>query len=426
MARQTSIVLRNKTIYQVFVRQHSKTHDFKGLIADLDRIKDLGIDIVYLLPIHPIGLKDRKGEVGSPYAIYDYYEIAKENGSLDDFKLLVDEVHKRGMKLMIDIVFNHTSRDSILTQKHPEWFYHKPDGSFANRVGDWSDITDFDFSNREVWDYLIDVLKYWAQYADGFRCDVAPLLPLDFWLEARSKLDQIRPDLIWLTESVHVSFVKYLRDSGYDASSDSMVYQAFDIAYDYDIFDFMIEYLDGKITLERWMYEFYRQEGTYPKNYVKLRSFENHDQERIASRVNDPKKLIQLTALQFFLKGTPMIYAGQEHQVKKRPDLFEYDEVPWNKENSIEPFLKTLIHLKKDKIFSEGVLDFVQTKDIAVLKYHLGNDELYGIFNLENIKEIDLDLPDGIYQNLLSNSTYTIKNKKLILKDEPIYLRIRK
>ena len=91
-----------------------------------------------------------------------------------------------------------------------------------------------------------------------------------------------------------------------------------------------------------------------------------------------------------------MIYAGQEHQVKKRPDLFEYDEVPWNKENSIEPFLKTLIHLKKDKIFSEGVLDFVQTKDIAVLKYHLGNDELYGIFNLENIKEIDLDLPDGI------------------------------
>ena len=170
-----------------------KTHDFKGLIADLI-IKDLGIDIVYLLPIHPIGLKDRKGEVGSPYAIYDYYEIAKENGSLDDFKLLVDEVHKRGMKLMIDIVFNHTSRDSILTQKHPEWFYHKPDGSFANRVGDWSDITDFDFSNREVWDYLIDVLKYWAQYADGFRCDVAPLLPLDFWLEAdlnSIKLDQI-------------------------------------------------------------------------------------------------------------------------------------------------------------------------------------------------------------------------------------------
>ncbi len=426
MATQTSTSLRNKTIYQVFVRQHSKTHDFKGLEKDLDRIQSLGIDVVYLLPIHPIGLKDRKGEVGSPYAIYDYYEIAKENGTLEEFKHLISEVHKRGMKLMIDIVFNHTSRDSVLTQKHPEWFYHKADGSFANRIGDWSDITDFDMSNKEVWAYLIDVLKYWAQFVDGFRCDVAPLLPIDFWLEARKELDQIRPDLIWLTESVEYGFIKYLRDIGYDASSDSMMYQAFDIAYDYDIFSYMDGYLNGKNTLERWMYELWRQEVVYPKNYVKLRAFENHDQERIAQKVNNSEKLLQMTALQFFLKGTPMIYAGQEHQVSHRPNLFEYDLVPWDEKKSIETFIRRLINIKNDRIFREGSYDFVETKEIAILKYRLDKEEIYGIFNLNGIRETAIPLADGEYKNLLSEQVYTVKNGVIKLKNEPVYIHIKK
>src|SRR5690606_31602721 len=209
-----------------------------------------------------------------------------------------------------------------------------------------------------------------------------PLLPIDFWIEARKALDAVRPDLIWLTESVEYGFIKYLRDIGYDASSDSMMYEAFDIAYDYDIFSYMDGYLKGKNTLERWMYELWRQEVVYPKNYVKLRAFENHDQERIAHKVNNPEKLLQITALQFFLKGTPMIYAGQEHQVSHRPDLFEYNLVPWNQKLSIEPFLRRLIHIKKDRIFSEGRYEFVETKDIAILKYSLNDESLFGIFNL--------------------------------------------
>jgi glycosidase len=426
MAKQTSITLRNKFIYQVFTRQHSPTSDFQGIINDLDRIQSMGVDIVYLLPFHPIGKKDRKGSIGSPYAIYDYYAIDQLYGTLDDFKRLVDAIHERGMKIMIDIVFNHTSRDSILTQKHPEWFYKKADGTFANRIGDWSDITDFDMTtHRDIWDYLIDVLKYWAQFVDGFRCDVAPLLPLDFWKEARVKVDAVYPDLVWLTESVEYGFIKYLRDMGYDASTDSQMYEAFDIAYDYDIFSFMDGYLNGKNTLERYLYELWRQEVIYPKNYVKLRSFENHDQERIAHKVNHPKKLIQMTALQFFLKGVPMIYAGQEHQITKRPDLFEIDFVPWNAKDSIESLITKLAAIKKLPIMRDGTYHYVQSKNTAHIEYHLGSEKLIGIFNLDMLKELEINLPSGKYLNILTNKLYEINNNLLQLEDEPIIFHLK-
>jgi len=220
MAKQTDLNLRSKTFYQVFPRQHSQKQNFKGIIEDLDRIKNMGVDILYLLPIHPIGKKARKGTKGSPYSIIDYYKIDESLGSKEEFIELIEQAHQRNMKVMIDIVFNHTSRDSILTNQHPEWFYKNESGGFANRVGDWSDITDLDFNQRPVWDYLIGVLRYWAEIVDGFRCDVAPLLPIEFWIEARKEVEKINPYMIWLTESVHGSLIKYLRDRGFECSSD--------------------------------------------------------------------------------------------------------------------------------------------------------------------------------------------------------------
>jgi len=253
MAKQTNLLLRTQTIYQVFPRQHSKTKDFKGIINDLDRIKSLGVDVIYLLPIHPIGKKARKGSQGSPYSIVNYLEVHEDLGSMDDFDELVHEIHLRGMKVMMDIVFNHTSRDSDLVNEHPDWFYRKPNGELANRVGDWSDITDLNFKEDDVWHYLIDVLAFWATKVDGFRCDVAPLIPLDFWLKAREIIDQINPNIIWLSESVHPGFIKYLRDLGFECSSDAEMYQAFDILYDYDIFDEMDHYLKDTKKLTYWI-----------------------------------------------------------------------------------------------------------------------------------------------------------------------------
>lgn len=147
MALDTQKNYRNLVMYSVFVRNHTKEGTFRALVSDLDRIKALGVDIVWLMPIHPLGEKARKGSLGSPYAIRDYRAVNPEYGTLEDFRYLVDEIHARGMRCIIDVVYNHTSPDSVLASEHPEWFYHKPDGSFGNRVGDWTDIIDLDYSN---------------------------------------------------------------------------------------------------------------------------------------------------------------------------------------------------------------------------------------------------------------------------------------
>ena len=151
MSRNTSKDLRKLFFYQVFIRNHTKSGTFNEFVNDLDRIKNLGVDVVYLLPIHEIGIKNKKGDLGCPYSIKDYRSINHEYGTLDDFSNLVMETHKRGMKLMIDVVFNHTSYDSVLLEEHPEYFYKK-DGEFANRVGDWWDITDLDYTvSKDLW-----------------------------------------------------------------------------------------------------------------------------------------------------------------------------------------------------------------------------------------------------------------------------------
>lgn len=422
MALNTNINLRNKSIYQVFVRQHSKTGDFKGLLTDLDRIKNMGFDIVYLLPFHPIGKISRKGSIGSPYSIVNYYEIDENIGNLEDLILLKKEVNKRGMDLMMDIVFNHTSRDSYLVKHKPEWFYKNENGLFANRVGDWSDITDLDLNNLEVREYLIDVLKYWAKYVDGFRCDVAPLLPIDFWSDARLQVNKVNENILWLTESVELSFIKYIRDLGFDASSDSQMYDVFDVCYDYDIFKYMDNYLDGSMPLNRWLTKIIEQESIYPKNYVKLRSFENHDQARIASKAKNKNQLINLTAMQFFIKGMPMIYAGQEHQIKHRPDLFETDLIMWDEKNSIEDYIKTLNEIKKDLVFKDGIFN-LEHENEAVFSYLKDHTFMLGIFNLENSKSIKVPLKDGLYLNLINNDMINIKNNLISDYLEPIIIK---
>ena len=185
MAWNTPKNYRNQVLYSVYVRNHTLEGTFQALRGDLRRIRNLGVDIIWLMPIHPIGVKARKGTLGSPYAISDYRAVNPEYGTMEDFQALVEDIHALGMKCIIDVVYNHTSPDSWLVANHPEWFYHKPDGSFGNHVGDWSDIVDLDYTNEDLWSYQIDTLKMWAQIVDGFRCDVAPLLPIEFWRRAR-------------------------------------------------------------------------------------------------------------------------------------------------------------------------------------------------------------------------------------------------
>jgi len=206
MAKDTDISLRNMTIYEVYVRNHSEKGDFNSVTDDLERIKSLGTDIVWLMPIHPVGKLNRKGSLGSPYSIYDYMQISEDYGTLDDFINLLNRAHQLNLKVMIDVVYNHTSHDSIYLTENPDFYYKKSDGSLGNKVADWSDIIDLDYANRKLWDKQIESLKYWASLGvDGFRCDVASMVPIEFWLEARQKLKEINPDIIMLAETIEGS-----------------------------------------------------------------------------------------------------------------------------------------------------------------------------------------------------------------------------
>ena len=196
MAANTDPKLQNQIIYSVYVRNHTPEGTFRAVIPDLDRIRALGTDIIWFLPIHPIGVEGKKGTLGCPYANRDYRSVNPAYGTMDDFKELVREIHTRGMKCMIDVVYNHTSPDSTLYHEHPDFFYRNADGKPGNKMGDWSDVIDLDYRNKALWDYQIESLKFWAGIVDGFRCDVASFVPLEFWRAAREAVRQTAGEVL--------------------------------------------------------------------------------------------------------------------------------------------------------------------------------------------------------------------------------------
>ncbi|MCL2243945.1 MAG: alpha-amylase family glycosyl hydrolase [Treponema sp.] len=423
MAGNTGTDLRNLVIYSVYVRNHSEEGTFKGLERDLGRIKELGTDIIWLLPIHPIGKKNRKGTLGSPYANEDYRTVNPEYGSYEDFVSLVNEIHKRGMKCIIDVVYNHTSPDSWLVKNHPEWFFRKPDGSFGNRTGAWLDVIDLDYNQAALWDYLIETLKYWAKLVDGFRCDVASLIPLDFWKRAREEVSLINPNCLWLAESVHPSFIFYNRSLGFPCLSDSEVFSAFDITYDYDIYDWYTGYLEGKNSLAEYADRINNQEMVYPANYVKLRCLENHDQRRIKFYVPDEKALFNWTAFLYFQKGTAMIYAGQETQNDHHPSLFENDKVNWNTGCDISKYMAALYKIKKDSVFADSQYSVKAfSSDIIAAVHKTQKRMMIGVFSLKgstSVVSIE-QVKEGKFINLIDGASFRIEEHKLSCRGEPV------
>lgn len=425
MAITTSKAYRNQLLYCVFVRNYSQEGTFEALRADLPRIKDLGTDIIWLMPIHPLGEKARKGSLGSPYAIRDYRGINPEFGNLEDFQNLVEDVHNHGMKCIIDVVYNHTSPDSWLAENHPEWFYHKPDGSFGNHVGDWTDIIDLDYTNPDLWDYQIETLKMWAKYVDGFRCDVAPLVPLAFWLKAREEVEKIRPGCMWLAESVEPEFIRMIRAAGLTAHSDSELYQAFDVCYDYDILAEYQGVFTGAVSLRTYAEAVTRQEAIYPGNYVKLRCLENHDRARAAHLMPDDRILRNWTAFNYFQKGITMLYAGQEVCAPHTPSLFNKDTIQWNAGKDLTPLMRRLAEIKRDPVFADSSYEVkALPREILVATHESREGKLVGVFSTRGEASlVETGLADGTYVNLISSENIDVRDGKAPTHGEPIILK---
>ena len=326
---------KNATIYEVNIRQYTPEGTFKAFESHLPRLKELGIDILWLMPIHPIGEKNRKGSLGSYYSVKDYYAVNPEFGTMDDFKSLVNKIHDMGMYVIIDWVANHSAWDNPLTIEHPEWYTRDYNGEFQPTPWyDWSDVIDFDYNQPGMRKYMTDVLKYWVKETniDGYRCDVAGFIPTDFWDNVRYELDEIKPVFMlaeWDARDLHK--------------------KAFDMSYAWELYDAMHEVAVKDGNFYRLYEHFAHSVNTFPRNAYWMNFVDNHDKNSWEgtqfSQFGDA--LDACIVLTVTAEGMPLVYSGQEAGLDRKLSFFEKDEIEW-KDHYIFDLYKNLFALKKE------------------------------------------------------------------------------
>ncbi len=424
MANDTPPGTRNLVLYEVYVRNHGPHGTFADVEADLPRIHSLGVDVVWFMPIHPIGRVARKGPLGSPYSIADYRAVNPEYGTREDFARLIAHAHELGLKVMIDVVYNHTAHDSLLVREHPEWFHQDGLGRPVTTVPEWSDVIDMKHPNEGLTAYLIETLVGWVRFGvDGFRCDVASLVPLDFWLQARREVAAVRPGVIWLAETVHPRFVCDRRAAGLTGLSDGEAYAAFDLTYDYDIWPLWQAVVRGRCPAGRYLEMLRFQDCIYPANWVKMRCVENHDQPRIMALAPSRPQALAWTAFQAFNQGAFLIYAGQEAAATHRPTLFDVDRIEWG-EYELQPYLTALAGLKKDPALLNGQFVLLGAEPAIQAAWHWPGASLYGVFNTAGAEgTAAVQLPGGTYIDLLSGDAVRVRRGRMRLPREAAILR---
>ena len=360
--------------------------------------------------------------MGSPYAIRDYRAVNPDMGTIDDLRHLVDAIHDRGMKCIIDVVYNHTSPDSVLAAEHPEFFLRDAEGKPTRKVADWWDIVDLDYTNRGLWRYQIDTLKQWAAIVDGFRCDVASAVPVEFWQQAHDEVETVRPGCIWLAESVHGAHVLAMRKMGAYCATDTELHQVFDMSYDYDVWPWYEGVLAGKVTLREYAGILNYQELTYPNSYVKARYLENHDTSRGASWMHSDTQLDNWLAFLYFQRGATMLYSGMEYAPCKRVDFFENQSNYGDMRRDVQLRLRKLKEIKETLPITGGY--WLEEADGLMLGHYEGPEgKVLGVFDLleRGAGCVKVELPDGTYQNRLGGSV-TVTDGHLAFDGAPVVI----
>lgn len=385
-ARPSLDWVKNGIIYEIFPRSFSKEGTFNSLRKKLPQLKELGVSILWLMPIHPIGEVKRKGTLGSPYSVKDYYEVNPEYGTKADFKNLIKEAHRLGFKIIIDEVLNHCAWDNELVKKHPDWFTKDENGNLISPNSDWTDVVDFNYDNPELRKYMIEMLKYWVKEfdIDGFRFDVSELVPLDFWEEARDELEKIKPQF-WLSEGTlpehHI--------------------KAFDMTYSWNIYDLFKPILNGERSPQTILNSIKLEDYTFPKNSLRMRFNENHDKIRATEVFGYDGSLITAGVV-FAINGVPLVHSGQEVGEKVFSSLFEKTEISWPEnftKNEHYNLFKELINLRKrNPELSLGRISPINFDD-KVLAFTNVSDKkgIVAFFNFDKSeKSIDLNFVDEL------------------------------
>ena len=352
-ARPTRNWVRDGVVYEIYPRAFSQQGNFNGITARLDDLKELGVNILWLMPIHPIGQEKKKGTIGSPYAVRDYYGINPDYGTKEDFKKLIAEAHRRGMKVIIDIVANHTSWDSVM-MKNPE-FYERDANGRITYPHDWSDVAELNYANPQLRRYMTDMLKYWIREfdLDGFRCDVAEEVPTDFWENARAELDKIKPDIVMLAEG----------------HKPELLLKAFDFDYSWPLHSALTNALQGRGRASDLREEWEKGIKTWPRGSLHMRFSDNHDERRAIARFGEPAALAA-SAMMFTLDGVPLLYNGMEvgdTTESGAPALFEKLPVFWpiaERRPEFPSFYKQVMALRRSSsALRRGSVEWLRNSD---------------------------------------------------------------
>jgi glycosidase len=324
---------KNAVIYEVNVRQFTPEGTFNAFAAHLPRLKELGVDILWFMPITPIGEINRKGSLGSYYSVKDYRGINPEFGTMEDFRNLVAQAHELGMYVILDWVANHTAWDNYLVEQHPEWYAKNENGEMISPF-DWTDVVQLDYNQPGLRDYMVDALKFWVTEAnvDGFRCDVAEMVPTDFWNRARAELDQIKP-VFMLAEAEVPEHHEY----------------AFDMSYGWEFHHIMNNIAKGTMNADNIKEYLTKEAGRFPANAYRMQFITNHDENSwngtVFERLGDAVET--MAVLSYTIPGMPLIYSGQEAGLDKRLLFFEKDEIDWTNIR-FQEFYTKLNKIKKD------------------------------------------------------------------------------
>lgn len=358
-ARPVPAWLREGAVYEIFERDFSNAGNFNAITARLDELSDLGVNVLWLMPIHPIGEKLRKGTFGSPYAVRDYYAINPEYGTEADLKRLVGEAHRRGLKVILDIVANHTAWDCVLME-HPEYYKRDAAGQILPPVKEWSDVAGLNYENPELCTYMIGMLKHWIDPAgfdfDGFRCDVAEMVPTRFWEAARTELTKVKPDIMMLAE----------------ASKPELMVKAFDLDYSWPLLaalnDVMLNSAPASALRQSWE----QSRARFPNGALHMRITDDHDEPRAVARFG-VRGALAASALMFCLDGVPLLYNGMEvgdATESGDPALFEKLPIFWHPKDRppLREVYRDLIRLRRQHpAFCNNSVTWVRNSDEADL-----------------------------------------------------------
>lgn len=322
-------------MYELNIRQLTKAGTFKAAMRHLKHLRDIGVDVVWLMPIYPIGRVERKGSLGSYYSISDYCDVNPEFGKMADFDAFVAEAHRLGMKVILDWVANHTARDAKWLKDKPVSWYERDENGVAKVPWDWSDTAKLNYAEKEVWQGQIESMKFWVTQhsVDGFRCDMAMLVPLEFWQEARCELQCVKKDIFMLAEAEGVEFFD----------------RAFDVCYGWELHHSMCDVAQGKSRVDALREKIYKLLNHFPTDSMHLSFTSNHDENSWSGSEHSRfgAALDAMTALTFVLpKSLPLIYTGQEYGYDHSFAFFDKDAMPKMKDNETTALYRRLCEMK--------------------------------------------------------------------------------